>query len=294
MGGCSSMEISAPEGGPLSGRVAVVTGAGSGLGRAVTERYLRDGASVVGLDISTSRLEHLVNSNPSGRLRVVSGDATTLVDNRRAVDDAVSAFGHLDVFVANTGFWDFGVRLEDLSESDLDAGFDELFSLNVKAHLAGAKAALGPLRAGRGSLILTASNAGLHPGGGGSLYTASKHAVVGLVRQLAYELAPEIRVNAVAPGGMKTALTGPAALRLPVSAISDIPLEGIISRVSPLGFLPDASDYAGWYAMLASAEDARTMTGAVIECDGGERVRGRAYSQLVRSQLGDVREHPGA
>ena len=94
----------------------------------------------------------------------------------------------------------------------IDAAFDEVFHLNVKGYLLGAKAATDELRKTKGSVIFTVSNAGFWPGGGGPLYVASKHAVMGLVKQLAYELAPDIRVNGVAPGGMSTDLRGPRAL----------------------------------------------------------------------------------
>ena len=82
-----------------------------------------------------------------------------------------------------------------------------MFGVNVKGYLLGAKAAYRELAKTRGSIIFTVSNAGFYPCGGGPLYTASKHAVVGLIRQLAYELAPSVRVNAVAPGLVRTAFS---------------------------------------------------------------------------------------
>jgi NAD(P)-dependent dehydrogenase (short-subunit alcohol dehydrogenase family) len=279
--------------GRLTGRVAVVTGGGSGIGRAIVDRFLEEGASVVVLELSEPRAAALRESQAQG-LVVVNGDATSLAANTVAVDTARDAFGRLDCFVANTGYWDSGTTLEDLpSDERFDEAFQQLFDLNVKAFLAGAKAAYAELRSSRGSYVMTGSNASQHPGGGGPLYTASKHAVVGLVRQLAYELAPEVRVNAVAPGGMLTALTGPPALDQVARDISDLPMEELISAVSPLGFLPRAEDYVDWYVALASATESRTMTGAVIECDTGERVRGRAFSEYARARVGDPRApHP--
>lgn len=280
--------------GRLAGRVAVVTGGGSGIGRAVVDRFVAEGAAVVVVEVSEPRAEALRAAHPE-RMAVVVGDATRLADNVTAVLAAEDAFGRLDCFVANTGYWDFGVPLEDLPDDDrFDLAFHQIFDLNVKAFLAGAKAAHRALRASRGSLIMTGSNASQHPGGGGPLYTSSKHAVVGLVRQLAYELAPEVRVNAVAPGGMLTALTGPPALGHVARDISDLPMDELISTVSPLGFLPEPEDYVDWYVALASATEARTMTGAVIECDTGERVRGRAFSELARARAGDLRAVAGA
>ena len=108
--------------------------------------------------------------------------------------------------------FDYGAGLLDTPVEALERAFDELFALNVKACLLGAKAAAPALTESRGSLLMTASMSSTHAGVGGVVYTASKHAVVGLVRQLAYELAPAVRVNGVAPGFMATDIRGPQAL----------------------------------------------------------------------------------
>ncbi|NUR98532.1 MAG: 3-(cis-5,6-dihydroxycyclohexa-1,3-dien-1-yl)propanoate dehydrogenase [Kribbellaceae bacterium] len=275
--------------GRLPGRVAVVTGGGAGIGRAIVDRFAREGAAVAVLELSPERVRAL-EETAGDDVIVVQGDATRLDDNRAVVEAATAAFGGVDCFIANTGFWDFGVSAEELpGDEAFDAAFDQLFALNVKALLAGAKAAIPALRLTRGSMVMTASNASLHPGGGGPLYTAAKHAVVGLVRQLAYELAPDIRVNAVAPGGMLTSLAPPPALAHAAASISELPMADLISIVSPLAFLPSPEDYVGWYVALASASDARTITGTVIECDGGESIRGRAFSEHARRLAGDPR-----
>ncbi len=145
----------------------------------------------------------------------IAGDVSTLDDNRRAVAETVRAFGQkLDVFVGNAGIFDVYASFADLSDDKLSQAYDELFGVNVKGCIFGARAALRPeLRKTNGSMVFTASVAGLTSGGGGVLYTASKHAVVGLVRELAVELAPDIRVNGVAPGGTMTDLRGLALTR---------------------------------------------------------------------------------
>jgi NAD(P)-dependent dehydrogenase (short-subunit alcohol dehydrogenase family) len=107
------------------------------------------------------------------------------------------------------------------------------------------------------------------------VYTASKHAVLGLVRQLAYELAPRVRVNGVAPGFMATDIRGPRAMGLQDTTPSSLPdLPAIARAATPLGTLPAPEDYTGHYVQLASRSNASATTGVVVECDGGLGVRG--------------------
>jgi len=252
----------------LENTVALVTGPGSGLGRAVVERFVAEGASVGALEISPEKAEAL-KVEFGERVEVLVGDATQFADNDRAVAQTVERFGRLDVFVGNAGLWDFGTPLEALQPGAISQAFDELFALNVKGYLLGAKAAAPALRSTNGSMVFTVSNAGFWPGGGGPLYTASKHAVVGLIKQLAYELAPEIRVNGVAPGGMRSDLRGPPALGLADTSWGSLDVEQIVPAYSALGRTPDTADYTGHYVLLASRENSLTVTGSVHICDGG-------------------------
>jgi NAD(P)-dependent dehydrogenase (short-subunit alcohol dehydrogenase family) len=123
-------------------------------------------------------------------------------------------------------------------------------------------------------MIFTVSNAGFYVAGGGPLYTASKHAVVGLIRQLGFELAPKIRVNGVAPGAIPSDIRGPRALGMEARSIASIPLGEFVEQFIPLGRLPQASDYTGSYVLLASESNSSTATGSIINCDGGMGVRG--------------------
>jgi NAD(P)-dependent dehydrogenase (short-subunit alcohol dehydrogenase family) len=114
-----------------------------------------------------------------------------------------------------------------------------------------------------------------HAGIGGVVYTASKHAVVGLVRQLAAEFAPAVRVNGVAPGFMSTDIRGPQALGQGERTPSSVPgLEQLARAAVPLAFLPSPADYTGHYVQLASRQNAAATTGVVVACDGGLDVRG--------------------
>ena len=184
----------------LDGSVALVTGGGSGIGRAIVARFVEEGARVGVLDRVPARAAQL-RADFGDTVVAIPGDVTRREDNARAVAETVAAFGRLDVFVGNAGVFDNFLSLADFPEERLAQAFDEMFAVNVKGYLLGAKAALAELTKTEGSIIFTASVAGFNSGGGGAIYTASKHAVVGLIRQLAVELGPRVRVNGVAPGG---------------------------------------------------------------------------------------------
>lgn len=255
----------------LAGKVAIVTGGGAGIGRGVVKRFVDEGARVAAVDISRDNVESLRQEYPSAVLPVVA-DVSTWDGNRKAVAAVLGAFGRLDVFVGNAGIYDHGAALESMSGDELALGFDELFAVNVKGYLLGVRASLDALLKSGGSVVLTASYASFAPSGGGVLYTASKHAVVGLVRQLAYELAPDIRVNGVAPGIAPTTLSGVRALRQqPRSSV----LEGTAQNI-PLQEIPSAAAYGGLYAFLASDTDAAHITGSIYSADSGLSIRGLA------------------
>jgi len=259
----------------LDGVSAIITGGASGLGRAVAERFIAEGARVVVLDRSEARVAELTAQHRS-RLVGVVGDVRDLTAHRRAVDRAVAEFGHLDVLVANAGIWDYGCSLADLPDDRIDAAFDELIGINVKGYLLAAKAAQRALVASRGTMIFTVSNAGFYPDGGGPLYTASKHAVVGLVRQLAFECAPYVRVNGVAPGAISSDLRGPSSLDMANRSIGDVLKPEMMLGKMPIDRLPTPEDYAAAFVFLAAAKESGQATGSIINIDGGFAARGVA------------------
>jgi NAD(P)-dependent dehydrogenase (short-subunit alcohol dehydrogenase family) len=252
---------------------SLVTGGASGLGLAIVERFVAEGARVTVLDRNAERLE-MLKLRLGDQVEVVAGDVRSLADNRRAVAAAVASFGGLDSFVGNAGIWDFNMSLLDLPDDRVDAAFDEVFGVNVKGYMLGAKAAALELVRSGGSIVFTLSNAAFYPAGGGPLYTAAKHAAHGLVRELAYELAPRVRVNAVAPGIIPTDLRGARALDQEEQSVAAIFPPAGASLASPLGVVPRSEDYTGPYVLLVSNADASTITGAVINADGGLGIRG--------------------
>jgi cis-3,4-dihydrophenanthrene-3,4-diol dehydrogenase len=174
------------------------------------------------------------------------------------------------VFIGNAGVTDAATPLAAIEGDSLREAFNELFAVNVLAPLLGARAALDDLIKAHGSIILTSSFAGSHAAGGGILYTPSKHAVHGIVRQLAYELAPDVRVNGVAPGVAPTRLRGLASLG---QGATDSVYDGT-ELVLPLQVVPKVDDFGGIFAFLADPSQSGAMTGTVVDVDSGLGVRG--------------------
>jgi NAD(P)-dependent dehydrogenase (short-subunit alcohol dehydrogenase family) len=257
----------------LDGRRALVIGAGSGIGRAVVDAFGAEGARVAVLEKDAAKCEALRAELPD--VPVVSGDATTREANEAAVAAATGAFGGLDTLVNCVGIFDFYRGLGELDAELIDKAFDEMFAVNVKSHLHAVKAALPALRdSGQGSVILTESTSAYYPGRGGVLYVSSKFAVRGLVTSLAYELAPDIRVNGVAPGGtLNTDLRGLSSLGLNDRRLDDTPgREADLAGRVPLKVALSGDDHAWSYVFLASGR-ARGITGDVVHPDGGIAVK---------------------
>jgi len=256
----------------LDGKRALVAGAGSGIGRAVAAAFAAEGARVAALEVDHAKADRLAAELPG--CAVSRGDATSAADARAAVDLARDAFGGLDVLVSCVGIFDFYRGLADLDDDQLDAGFDEIFAVNVKSQLVCVRAALPELRRARGCVVLTVSTSGFYPGRGGILYVASKFAVRGCVIALAHELAPDVRVNGVAPGGtLGTQLTGPRSLGLAGEVLGAAPdREQDLRSRTPLRVALSGDDHAGSYVFLASGR-ARGITGTIVHSDGGAGIR---------------------
>ncbi|TDC68532.1 SDR family oxidoreductase [Actinomadura sp. GC306] len=256
----------------LDGRRALVVGAGSGIGRAVAERFVAEGASVVALERDEAKCEDLRESLPG--VDVVQGDACDASVNRVAVGRCLELHGGLDTLVHCVGVFDFYRSLDAVAEDAFDDAFDEMFSVNVRSAMHGVRAALPELRRSRGSIVLTESTSAYHPGRGGALYVSTKFAIRGLRIALAHDLAPDVRVNSVAPGGtVGTRLAGARALGLDGQHLDGPGRAAEIASRVPLRVALSGEDHAWSYLFLASPMS-RGMTGTVLHSDGGAGIKG--------------------
>jgi NAD(P)-dependent dehydrogenase (short-subunit alcohol dehydrogenase family) len=240
----------------LTGRVAVVTGAGRGIGEGIARAFADAGASVVLAARTASEIDFVAESirQCGGQALAVRTDVTDTFALGSLATRAVDEFGHLDIWVNNAGGANIAAPLTELQRSDWDA----TIALNFTAVWDGAMAAVEQMH--WGSIINVSSMAALAATPGIGHYAACKAAVISLTRTMAVELAPDIRVNAIAPGIIPT--------RLRFDAVEDfgIDLDELAANV-PLG-LGTAADVAAAAVYLASPA-ARWVTGQTIQVSGG-------------------------
>jgi len=241
----------------FDGRVALVTGASRGIGLSVAQRLLAEGARVV---VTARKPEGLADAlaelDAGDRVVSVAGRADDPEHQQQAIDTAVSTFGRLDVLVNNTGINPAYGRLTEVG----DDAARKIMDVNVLSALHWSRRALaaGLGSDGRGSIVNMASVAGLSPSPGIAYYGVSKAALIGLTFQLAAELAPDVRVNAVAPAVVKT--------RFAEALYADD--EQAAAAQYPLRRLGAPEDVSAAVAFLAS-DDAAWITGQTLVVDGG-------------------------
>jgi len=254
-------------------RGAVVTGAGSGMGRATAIELASRGASVLVFDRDADAAAETVSlvEREGGQAVAACGDVACAPDLEQAVATAVARFGALDVMVNFAGIMDGVAPCIETTESL----WDRVLEVNLKGTFLGTRAALREmLPRGRGAIVNMSSYAGFMANGGGTAYAASKAAIIGLTRQVAFEAAP-IRVNAVAPGLVWTGIFENSAAvlgdRMPgtpgvVAAQERLKSAGI-DRI-PLRRGAEPTEIARLAAFLAS-DAAGYITGQTYQIDGG-------------------------
>jgi NAD(P)-dependent dehydrogenase (short-subunit alcohol dehydrogenase family) len=256
--------------GRLDGQHILLTGGGSGIGRAVALSYVEHGARVTVLERSPESARALAYSTGPA-LDVVVGDALDLDVLADAVANAAGDAG-LGNLTCCVGVFDYYASLRSLSAQDLASAAEEIYRVNVLGTLTAIQAALPDLQRAHGSVTLTLSESAFHPVGGGVLYGSSKWALRGVVSHLAKDLAPEVRVNAVAPGGTTgTRFGGLSTLGQTRTADQVEGREERIATGTLLGVAPRPEDHAGAYVYLADCAAARVTTGVVINSDGGRK-----------------------
>jgi NAD(P)-dependent dehydrogenase (short-subunit alcohol dehydrogenase family) len=249
--------------GRLEGKVALVTGAASGIGHATAKAFWEEGARVALADLRATQLEEraaeLRKEGAAGL--AITGDVAFLESAQTIVEQTIAAFAGLDILVNVAGI-DLQARIEDTSEQD----WDRVMNVNVKSVFLLSKYAIPHLlRRGGGAIVNIASAAALSPIAGRPAYNASKAAVVGLTKSLALDLAPrKVRVNCICPGAVDTPL-----LHQALNAEPD-PLTALIAVTAryPLGRLATAAEVARAAVFLAS-DEASFITGATLTVDGG-------------------------
>lgn len=249
-----------------------ITGGGSGLGLGLARYLHQEGMQLAILEISEQKVVSLREYFGEAVL-VVQGDVRNIDDLSAFHDATVAKFGGVDSLIGVQGVFDGNRPLKAIPLDQLGSTFDEIMQINVLGYINAARVFHDSLAARKGTIVLTASTpASYAADGGGLIYTASKHAILGVVRQLAFEFAPAIRVNGVAPSGVADSdLRGPKALGLENESQNDIPKDAFMDKVrlmTLLDFLPSGDDYGPIYAMLATSAS-RTMTGEIIMADQG-------------------------
>ncbi|MFE5644247.1 SDR family NAD(P)-dependent oxidoreductase [Rhodococcus sp. NPDC056516] len=235
-------------------RVALVTGAASGIGRATVELFVTRGHAVVAVDVSERGLESL--NRLDGVVRVV-GSVTEEQVNKAAVDTALERFGRLDAAVFNAGTG----GTPPLESPDAVENADRIIGVNLRGPIHGLRAAIPALRASKGSAVFTASVAGLRGDPGNWAYNATKGALVNLVRAFAIDYAGVgVRINALAPGLTRTGITA--------NVTSDPAVLSAIERRIPLGRFAEPVEQAEAIWFLSSPA-ASYITGTTLVVDGG-------------------------
>ncbi len=244
----------------LNGKVAIVTGASAGMGKDIALLFAKEGANVIAVARRMERLEELAKaaSDYSGKIIPFQGDVSKKEDNEKMIEAAVEQFGKLDILVNNAGIMD---EMMPVGEVD-DELWDRVISVNLTGPFYACRKAVNQmLKQGGGNIINVASIGGLYGGKAGATYTASKHGLIGLTKNIGYMYAPNgIRCNAICPGGVKTeiAITKPSqtGLQRAQLGMATMPRMGEGSEIAAV-------------ALFLACDESSFVNGATIVADAG-------------------------
>jgi len=248
----------------LDGKVAVITGAASGMGLAMARRFAAEGAAVVAADRHRERLDAAVAeiAGAGGRITAAVGDIADRATAEGLVDLAVTTYGSIDVLVNNAGIMDYMAGTAELT----DEVWRRVLAVNLDGPMYTTRRAVQVMRDhGGGSIVNIASTAALSGGAAGTAYTTSKHALIGLTRSTAWMYARQaIRCNAICPGATATNI----AESMPADQLDPTGSARAAEFATLIPAVLDAADIANLALFLAS-DEARHINGAVITADGG-------------------------
>lgn len=246
----------------LKGKVAVVTGAASGMGKAIAELYAKEGASVVVSDLNIEGAEAVAAGikETGGEAIALKTNVADLNDIHAMIDTAVNVYGTLDILVNNAGIMDNMAPVGDVS----DERWDLIFDINTKGVMRAIRKAIPIfLEKGEGVIVNTASTGGYSGAHAGAAYTASKHAVIGITKNTGFMYAQKgIRCNAIAPGATITNIS---------STINNIDEFGASRTKVTQGVIPRTGqpEEIAQVALFLASDESSFVNGAVISADGG-------------------------
>ncbi len=239
--------------------MALVTGGGTGIGRAIAERFAREGARVVVSGRRREPLYELAAALGADRAAAVPADVTVAGDRAHLLASVRETFGGLDVLVNNAGAVSGVGPVEELT----DDAWEQMLSVNVTAALTLTRDALPMLRERKGNVVMVSTGASLKPVPRFAAYGASKAALNYVSQVLALELAPDVRVNVLCPGGVDTPIF---ETFVPAEAVAEVHRH--FEESTPLARIGRPEDMAGAALYLAS-DDAAFVTGGILVVDGG-------------------------
>lgn len=246
----------------LEDKTAIITGAAGSIGKTTARLFLDQGARVFLVDLNEEALQQAADELGSENVYYAAADVTKAADVQRYVQDAVKAFGKIDLFFNNAGIEGVVQPVTDYPE----AVFDKVLAVNVKGVWLGNKYVLPHMRDG-GSIVLTSSVAGIAGSLNVSAYIASKHAVVGLMRNLALEAAPrKIRVNTINPSPVDNRMMRSLEEGFAPGAAEAAKKE--LEKAIPLGRYA-APEEIGQLVLFLASDESRFITGTVQVIDGG-------------------------